>query len=313
MKALVLCILFSIPFGFYAQESPLKIKYNLSSQKGESGSHHHQVPKNKDDAAIIKTSEEAQQNIINVKDTFNVLVWNVQKMTYLANNYKEVSHDQYYHLKRKFDNYLNVMQLDFCLLQEVQLNNNPFDNFLLNSKYSFVHSSNYYIPNDSARLGTSILTKHKIDSVLIEQSNVRAFYNTGMSKSATYAWMPLSNKKTLLIVSIHAINIVNTKTFEKHINQIYQTIKTHDGPVLFAGDFNTWNKKRYKRLSELFNPIGIKVTDKYRFVNGERLQWGKHPLDQVLTRGIHILGDISVGKLDDPADHAPLQFQFIVE
>ena len=183
----------------------------------------------------------------------------------------------------------------------------------MNENYSFVHSSNYYIPKDSARLGTAILSKYKIDSVLIEQSNVRAFYNTGMSKSATYAWIPLSSNKTLLVVSIHAINIVNTKTFEKHINQVYETIKTHQGPILFAGDFNTWNEKRYKKLGELFNPLGIKITEAYKYAGGERLKWGKHPLDQVLTREITIIGDVSVGDLGAPADHAPHVFRFVIE
>ena len=313
MKELLLIAFLLFNTLLWSQETEVKIKYHLSTQKGEMGSHHHQVPKDKQDAGIIAISESAQHNIINTKDTFSVLVWNVQKMTYKAINNKEVSEDQYQHLKRLFDNYLNTSKVDFCLLQEVQLNNKEGDNFLLHHNYSFVHSSNYYIPDDTARLGTAILTNKKIDSVQIETSNVRAFYNTGMSKSATYAWMPLSNNKNLLVVSIHAINIINTNTFEKHITQVYETIKTHQGPILFAGDFNTWNKKRFKRLTELFSPLNINITHQSRFVKGSRLQWGKHPLDQVLTRGITIINNITVGKLDSPADHAPLTFRFILE
>ena len=270
-------------------------------------------PKDKNDAGLVVISNNAQQHIMSTIDTFSVVVWNVQKMTYKASNCKEVSENQYQHLKRIFDAYLNVLNVDFCLLQEVQLNNIPKDNFLLNSNYSFVHSSNYYIPQDSSRLGTTILARYKIDSVQIEQSNVRAFYNTGMSKSTTYSWMSLSNDSSLLVVSIHAINIANTKTFKKHIYQVYETIKTHQGPILFVGDFNTWNKARYKRLSELFTPLGIAIAPTKLFVGGERLQWGKYPLDQVLTRGITIIEDITVGKLDNPADHAPLTFQFILK
>lgn len=314
MKKIFFSFLFTFStFYSIGQETAVKIKHHLSSQKGEMGSHHHQVPKDEKDAGLISISKTAQQQVVNVTDTFNVLVWNVQKMTYKAVNYKEVSGNQYHHLKGIFDNYLNVLNVDFCLLQEVQLNNNEGDNFLLNTNYSFIHSSNYYIPDDSARLGTTILTNKKIDSVQIEQSNVRAFYNTGMSKSATYAWMPLNNDSNLLVVSIHAINIVNNNTFEKHINQVYETIKTHQGPILFAGDFNTWNKTRYKRLKALFSPLDLHITESYKYVGGKRLQWGKHPLDQILTRGITIIDTIFVGELDAPADHAPLTFKFVLE
>ena len=54
------------------------------------GSHDYQVPKDKKDAGLVVISETAQKRIINSKDTFSVLVWNVQKMTNYKIKNKEV-------------------------------------------------------------------------------------------------------------------------------------------------------------------------------------------------------------------------------
>ncbi len=57
-------------------------------------------------------------------------------------------------------------------------------------------------------------------------------------------------KSELLVANIHAINFVSTKKFERHIQQVMDRIDLHQGPVIFVGDMNTWNKSRLELLFE---------------------------------------------------------------
>ena len=54
-------------------------------------------------------------------------------------------------------------------------------------------------------------------------------------------WFPITGTdQQLLVVNVHAINFVMLHTFEAFIKQLISAMKNHHGPILLAGDFNTW-------------------------------------------------------------------------
>ena len=48
----------------------------------------------------------------------------------------------------------------------------------------------------------------------------------------------------LMVVNVHSINFVVTSKFETQLQQIEEAISSHRGPLLLAGDFNTWISSR---------------------------------------------------------------------
>lgn len=106
-----------------------------------------------------------------------------------------------------------------------------------------------------------------------------------------------NSSKTLLVCNMHAINFVMQSTYEEHVDQMIQAIRQHHGPMIVAGDFNTWSFSRYDYLETELKKIGIK-----------HLQLddsGSLPLDHVFVRDIELLQSIHLPELDS-SDHQPI-------
>lgn len=129
----------------------------------------------------------------------------------------------------------------------------------------------------------------------------------GTPKSATISKFPLAGKnEELMVISIHAINFETTGAFKRHMDQLAEVICAHHGPVLFAGDFNTWNDSRTKYLSRLASKLGM-VEAKYEN-GGDRMAFRGHFLDHIYTRKARVKSAVVVGK-STGSDHKP----FLVE
>lgn len=57
----------------------------------------------------------------------------------------------------------------------------------------------------------------------------------------------------LLVLNIHALNFVSQSEFESQIRQSMKFIRNHKGPIIYAGDFNTWNSDRLEFLKKLLS------------------------------------------------------------
>lgn len=63
----------------------------------------------------------------------------------------------------------------------------------------------------------------------------------------------------LLVVNTHAINFVGNSAFASQLEQIRHLILEHRrGPVLLAGDFNTWSPARERALQELATALELR-------------------------------------------------------
>ena len=105
----------------------------------------------------------------------------------------------------------------------------------------------------------------------------------------------------LMIVNTHAINFTSTSAFVSFIRDAVSLIGEHQGPLIFAGDFNTWNKFRWVELVQIFSILGLKEV---KFHRDPR----KLKLDHIFVRGLtvkdaEILSDIQ------SSDHFPLKIR----
>ena len=162
-----------------------------------------------------------------------------------------------------------------------------------------------------AATGTAIGSKAEPSEIIIKHS-VDDEPVVGTPKSMTFAKYPLSDShKELLVISVHGINITNFNSFKRHMNQAEVEIVKHDGPVIFAGDFNTRTKGRTRHLFELTKKLKLETVN---FKNADhRMVWfgTKNYLDHGFVRGLKVK-DAEVLKDSIGSDHLPMVMDLAV-
>lgn len=129
-----------------------------------------------------------------------------------------------------------------------------------------------------------------------------------LPKSALLAYYRLSNNRVLAVVNIHAINFtIGTKEYQRQLMQLSQVLIKHQGPMIVAGDFNSWSESRLQqlksRMSEL-NLSDVQFTPDYR----RRFVLNDMVLDHVFYRGLILKK--AEAPLSDASDHNPMSVVF---
>jgi endonuclease/exonuclease/phosphatase (EEP) superfamily protein YafD len=110
--------------------------------------------------------------------------------------------------------------------------------------------------------------------------------------------------ESLLVVNSHLINFVSFEKFTAHLDQVFQTLEHHDGPILLAGDFNTWNGKRLKYFTQLAKSFSLMELE---IARKPRLNHLFQHLDHIYCRGLAIV-DAQVHTDIHSSDHYPISF-----
>ena len=114
------------------------------------------------------------------------------------------------------------------------------------------------------------------------------------------------HEQALLVVNSHLINFVSFNKFKAHLDQVFQTLEHHDGPVLLAGDFNTWNGKRMR----YFNALALLFSlTEATMIRQPRLSHLFRHLDHVYYRGLDVV-DAHVHTHIHSSDHYPISLTF---
>lgn len=115
--------------------------------------------------------------------------------------------------------------------------------------------------------------------------------------------------QTLLVANIHAVNFsFGVKIYRQQIRMLLNRIETHQGPVILAGDFNAWSRRRLHLLYLLIRKINLKPVN---FTTDIRKTFMGRPLDFVFYRGLKI--DKAEIIHTQASDHNPLLVNFQLE
>ena len=106
-----------------------------------------------------------------------------------------------------------------------------------------------------------------------------------LPKSAVITWFPLRGEATTLaVVNVHAINFsLSLGAYRAQFDAIADALAAHEGPIVMAGDLNTWTAGRVAIVEGLAARLGLVpvVLDDDR----RRLFFG-HELDHIYTRAL---------------------------
>lgn len=112
--------------------------------------------------------------------------------------------------------------------------------------------------------------------------------------------------ESLLLVNIHMVNFtMGTSSFIKQLSKVETFIKEHRGPVILAGDFNTWSSKRLHILNRTVSSLELKPVT---FTNENRTKFMGEIVDHIYYRGLELVDAESISV--EVSDHNPLLATF---
>jgi len=236
--------------------------------------------------SIIKSLKHQE---ISIEEEFTILCWNVAKLT-LKSSFKDF-----------VDKLVNEHRLDILLLQEVKKN---ISNEIELHDYSYVLSPNI----ETKKHIFGVLSAFKSScvnelSLLSKKQELR--YAT--HKTTLITNHKISNEQTLLIVNLHAINFVKSGDFKHELDEIYLSIKNHQGAMIVAGDFNTWNAKRVAYLREFSLSLELKEVNFNNEKDIKRVFSNR--LDYIFYRGVELVSS-NVINSKKISDHNPIIAKF---
>ena len=198
---------------------------------------------------------------------------------------------------------------DVMLLQETVLQP-PLRKILEDSGLRWVMASSFLLGADD----NGVLTATRIAPIAsCTQRAVEPLIR--FPKSAVISWLPITDTRTdtradartgstetLAIANVHSINFeLAPDVYRAQLDALADALAGHRGPIIFAGDFNTWNDARDAVVGEIAARLGL--TELNLRVDQRAVFFGRH-LDHIFIRGLQL---IEVGAIPvTSSDHNPL-------
>lgn len=226
------------------------------------------------------------------KDSIILLNWNIQKKN---DNPKWIN---------EFKDIIESREPDIILLQESRFQKG-LEELLHLENYGFIFAPNFVdiFKNRHSGVLTASTIKHCCATVIKSHAFEPFIKVPKIFLSIKY---PIGEGKELLVLNIHAINFVGFWKFISQIQQLEYEIKTHNGPVILSGDFNTWNKRRTHILDKLLINAGM---DRVEFCEDHKKNIKSfllnNPLDHIFIKKLKVLNKPESFKTKS-SDHNPL-------
>lgn len=190
---------------------------------------------------------------------------------------------------------------DLLLLQEASLTP-PLDRWLQSGNWKATQVNAFRVLGESAGvLNAARVAPQQVCGYTAMEPWLR------LPKSGLVAFYPLSSGQSLALVNLHAVNFtLGTEEYHAQIRQLLSKLKSHQGPVIVAGDFNSWSEERSAVVQRAMSALGMQEVrftpdQRVRFINGL-------PLDHVFYK--HLYLQTAEAPVSDASDHNPLLVTF---
>jgi endonuclease/exonuclease/phosphatase (EEP) superfamily protein YafD len=190
---------------------------------------------------------------------------------------------------------------DVLVLQEVSLQNN-FKSFLEQQQLAWEMTPGFYYRGIPA----GVMTAAKAGATA-KCSQLYFEPYTLLPKAVLLTYFPLSDSdKSLLVVNVHGVNFTfGTDDLQAQLDAAKAIMVEHEGPLILAGDFNTWSEARLTVLQQKTKALGmLPVT----FEGQQPAYHMGQVVDHIYYRGLVALGSEVTPVLS--SDHYPLTVRF---
>ncbi|WP_346349199.1 endonuclease/exonuclease/phosphatase family protein [Shewanella electrodiphila] len=231
------------------------------------------------------SSQSSKSAPIDRQGKLNVAVWNIYKQQKI--DWQPVLTEL-------------TQQNDLVLLQEAKLNS-TFVQYLDDHQFHVLMAKGFKLMN--VPMGVMNLSTQPANEACAYQTTEPLIR---FAKSTLVSRYPLSSGEQLLVINLHGVNFdVRLSSFEAQFKQILHKVTMHRGPVILAGDFNTWREGRMNIVTQLAQ--GLRLEEAHYKVDFRKRVFGL-PLDHLYYRGLHLTGANS--DKTTASDHNPIQTQF---
>ncbi len=253
-------------------------------------------------AQLIRKDEQVQQSMdcslpssahstpaMSLADGFSLISWNIHKGSEAGwlNDLQDITHDT-----------------DLLLLQEVYLDQEMqvlldgwSPHWVMGPAFSLqgVHAGVLTAARFSDAAACSSLVSEPLFRV---------------PKAVLINYYPIAGQaQAMLVANIHGVNFtLGTQQLAQQLDFIAEAIGDHKGPVIMAGDFNTWSKARMRLLISMAEILGLQAVD---FDDQQQSKHLGQPVDHIYFRGLKLV-DSQVLAMRT-SDHLPLKAQFELE
>ena len=186
---------------------------------------------------------------------------------------------------------------DLLLLQETVLDG-TLQQMIDTAGMRWVMASSFIYEN----IDTGVLTASRIEPVAsCTQRIVEPLLR--LPKSAIISWFPLRGEATTLaVVNVHAINFsLSLGAYRAQFDAVVDALSQHGGPIVFAGDLNTWTTNRIAVVDAAARRLGL---TEIAFTDDRRRLFFGHQLDHIYTRGLDVVTSSAITVTS--SDHNPV-------
>lgn len=114
--------------------------------------------------------------------------------------------------------------------------------------------------------------------------------------------------QNLLVANIHGINFsLGTEVYQQQIDALIHSVQHHNGPLVIAGDFNSWSDERMAIIDQMAEQLSLQAVT---YQNQNRLTLFGHALDHVFYRNLELVKEESIKVTS--SDHNPIKVTFKV-
>lgn len=155
--------------------------------------------------------------------------------------------------------------------------------------------------------GVTTISSTKQSRVKTLRTNATEDFTLSTYKTSLFSWYNLKNSNDkLLVVNIHLLVSVDNRTYSNELNRIEKQINKHSGPLILAGDFNDWPKR--KRI--LQNWLNRNKLHRVSFSPDHRTSYDGNRIDHIFYRNLKLKESWSTKT--KASDHNPVAALFSI-
>ncbi len=175
-----------------------------------------------------------------------------------------------------------MQDTDVVMLQEASLNYDLLD-FLRNKDRVWTINNAFLLKCNQTGVLTASKIKPLLSCGLREKEPI-----IQLPKTALISYYGIkNNKNSLLVINLHSVNFtLSTGSYKKQLDSIENIIFNHRGPVILAGDFNTWSDKRMELVEEL--AARVKLKEAKLTPDNRIIKFGKY-LDHLYYKNLKLI------------------------
>ncbi len=125
-------------------------------------------------------------------------------------------------------------------------------------------------------------------------------------KSALLTRHLLANGDALCVLNVHLLLTAPRHTLQYELTRLAETVRLHAGPLIVAGDFNSWSRPRLRLLRAWAETLDLRWPTPH---HAHHVRHHRHrPLDHLLYRGLTLTAFTALAV--PCSDHNPLVARF---